>query len=394
MYYFQKPCPAKSTSVKKKKYIKFITNVKKFTISTFSWLSVKYKNVINFLFEDNDVLVEGKETVNNAKSYSELNYLRHKLKQLRLIILLVAAAVTFTILRPVVVKMCRKPVSKVVNKQGPVIALIDMSRAAGLDEMFNNFSYVTNVLTKLRDDNNIAMAVFVVDSGGGSAIGTKAMTHLISSIEKVKPVYFIVDGICASKCYFAAIHSDGIIMSDNESVVGGVGAVYTSVNVKELHEKLGIKVRNFTLGNAPDKLFAYRMHNGSITDEEIIENLMKKGRDKLSAEFALQVFKMRNIKNKEHQDLISSGGAFVNQEALNIGLADIIDLRDYRSIIQDLARRIGLSKNTPVVRVETPQEFADMSQSMQQQQRSTGRMVKLPSVGDIVNIVTKWATLQ
>lgn len=93
--------------------------------------------------------------------------------------------------------------------------------------------------------------ILQINSPGGSPVQSQRIYDQIKRLRKdnpEKPIYVVVDEICASGGYFVAAAADKIYV-DNSSLVGSIGVVVHGVGVDKLMEKIGVENRTITAGD-------------------------------------------------------------------------------------------------------------------------------------------------
>lgn len=93
--------------------------------------------------------------------------------------------------------------------------------------------------------------ILQINSPGGSPVQSQRIFDAIKRLRKdnpEKPLYVVVDELCASGGYFVAAASDKIFV-DSSSLVGSIGVVFQGVGVDKLMEKIGVENRTVTAGD-------------------------------------------------------------------------------------------------------------------------------------------------
>jgi len=87
-----------------------------------------------------------------------------------------------------------------------------------------------------------ARAVIVhIDSPGGTTAGAEQLYDSLVQLKAKKPMVVVVDGLCASGGYIAALASDHII-AQSASLVGSIGVLFQYPNIADLLKTVGVKV--------------------------------------------------------------------------------------------------------------------------------------------------------
>ena len=102
-------------------------------------------------------------------------------------------------------------------------------------------------IEKLKKNDNIKGVLFVVNSPGGAVSPSIEIAMAIKSLVEKKPVIAYATGTMASGSYYASIWANKIIANPG-SVIGSIGVIFQSVNMKELVNKIGIKEQTVYAG--------------------------------------------------------------------------------------------------------------------------------------------------
>jgi protease IV len=92
--------------------------------------------------------------------------------------------------------------------------------------------------------------ILSINSPGGSPVQSARIYNEIKRLRKdnpEKPLYVVVDELCASGGYFVAAAADKIYV-DGASLVGSIGVVYQGFGADKLLEKIGVENRTVTAG--------------------------------------------------------------------------------------------------------------------------------------------------
>ncbi|TAG00261.1 MAG: S49 family peptidase [Betaproteobacteria bacterium] len=92
--------------------------------------------------------------------------------------------------------------------------------------------------------------ILSINSPGGSPVQSARIYNEIKRLRKdnpEKPLYVVVDELCASGGYFVAAAGDKIYV-DGASLVGSIGVVYQGFGADKLLEKIGVENRTVTAG--------------------------------------------------------------------------------------------------------------------------------------------------
>ncbi len=100
-----------------------------------------------------------------------------------------------------------------------------------------------------KDADSVAV-ILNINSPGGSPVQSARIYNEIKRLRKDyqdKPLYVVVDELCASGGYFVAAAADKIYV-DGASLVGSIGVIYHGFGADKAMEKIGIENRTVTAG--------------------------------------------------------------------------------------------------------------------------------------------------
>jgi len=109
---------------------------------------------------------------------------------------------------------------------------------------------INAALTAAFQDPDSVAVVLSINSPGGSPVQSSRIYEEIRRLRKDyqdKPLYVVVDELCASGGYYVAAAADKIFV-DPASLVGSIGVIYHGFGVEKAMEKLGIESRTVTAG--------------------------------------------------------------------------------------------------------------------------------------------------
>lgn len=92
--------------------------------------------------------------------------------------------------------------------------------------------------------------ILSINSPGGSPVQSARIYNEIKRLRKdnpEKPLYVVIDELCASGGYYVAAAADKIYV-DNASLVGSIGVIFQGFGADKLMEKIGVENRTVTAG--------------------------------------------------------------------------------------------------------------------------------------------------
>jgi len=206
-----------------------------------------------------------------------------------------------------------------------------------------------------KDPESVAV-ILNINSPGGSPVQSQRIYNEIKRLRKDhpdKPLYVVVDELCASGGYFVAAAADKIYV-DGSSLVGSIGVIFQSIGADKALEKLGIENRTVTAGE--NKAFMDPLSPLKPEHKAHLEAMLAD----VHQQFIKAVKDGRGARLKENTPGLFSGLIWSGTKAIDNGLVDGLgsvdsvardivkaeDLVDYtieESAIDKFARRLGAS---------------------------------------------------
>ena len=211
------------------------------------------------------------------------------------------------------------------------------------------------------EDASAQAIVLRINSPGGSPVQAGIVNDEIKRLKALhkKPVYAVVEEMCASGAYYIAVAADEIYV-DKASLVGSIGVLMDGFGFTGAMQKLGVERRLLTAGENKGMLDPFSPQN------EKHQAYAKAMIDQIHQQFIAVVKEGRGKRLKETPDTFS--GLFWNgEEAIRQGLADkpgnldyvarevvkaaeIIDYTPKENVAERLAKRFGASVGAGAVK--------------------------------------------
>lgn len=233
------------------------------------------------------------------------------------------------------------------------IALEGVITRSSEDTLFGSTEdLVTSVLKQIRaaqQDEDIEAILLEVDSPGGGVTPSdeiwNALVQFKASQDGRKVVVFMRD-LCASGGYYVSAAGDWLI-AEPTTIVGSIGVIMSTINMKGLSEKIGIKDVTIKSGANKDLLnpFTETSPEQLAILQEMIDasyrrffNIVRDGRD----------FEEARLKE------LADGRIFDAQKALDEGFVDQIGY--FEDAVAKTAELLG-KESVKIVRYESEPSF-------------------------------------
>jgi protease-4 len=204
--------------------------------------------------------------------------------------------------------------------------------------------------------------VLRINSPGGSPVQAGIINDEIQRLKALhkKPLYVVVDEICASGGYYVAAAGDQIFV-DKASLVGSIGVLMDGFGFTGLMDKLGVERRLLTAGKNKGFLDPFSPQNDQ--HKAHVEGMLKEIHD----QFITVVKQGRGDKLKVQNGELFSGLIFTGEKSVVIGLADafgsvdsvardvvkaerLVDYTLQEGVLDRLGRRFGAAAGESIVK--------------------------------------------
>jgi protease IV len=204
--------------------------------------------------------------------------------------------------------------------------------------------------------------VLRINSPGGSPAQAGIINDEIARLKKLhsKPLYVVVDEICASGGYYVAVAADRIYV-DKASLVGSIGVLMDGFGFTGLMDKLGVERRLLTAGANKGFLDPFSPQNDKHKTH--VEGMLKE----IHEQFIASVKKGRGDRLKVGNGEVFSGLVFTGERSVTMGLADelgsvdsvarevvkaerLVDYTLEENVLDRLGRRFGAAAGDSVVK--------------------------------------------
>ncbi|WP_150576121.1 S49 family peptidase [Pandoraea aquatica] len=208
---------------------------------------------------------------------------------------------------------------------------------------------INAALESAFEDKSAAGVILRINSPGGSPVQAGMIYDDIARLRAKypkKPIYVVVEEMCASGGYYVAAAADKIYV-DKASIVGSIGVLMDGFGFTGLMDKLGVERRLLTAGRNKGFLDPFSPQ----TDQQKTYALDML--EQVHQQFITAVKKGRGDRLKDDPDLFS-GLFWTGQRSVELGLADGLGTVD--SVARDVLKAPDLVDYT--VKENLPERMA------------------------------------
>lgn len=194
-----------------------------------------------------------------------------------------------------------------------------------------NSDHIVEEIEKAQKDPSIKGVLLTVNSPGGAVAPSIEIAYAIKALKKEKPVVAYAAGIMASGSYYSSIYANKIVANPG-AIVGSIGVIMESADIKELMDKIGVKPQIVQQGTY--KQAGTPMRPWTALERAELEQLTKDTYDL----FIKDVSMARGLdinSSKSYAD----AHIFVAHRAKEVGLIDSIGVKvDAKKELQTLSK--------------------------------------------------------
>lgn len=260
----------------------------------------------------------------------------------RILYLMIALNIFFSFL-PEIKKMFEEKVSPKLK-----VGWIDLK-----DEITDATSIINEILY-FQNKPEIPAVILRVDSGGGAAGSSELISRTIKRLNNIKPVFTLVENICASGAYMIACSTNKIFAQES-SVVGSIGVGMRLFNFKRIMDNWNI-----------DHDFICKGEYKGIGDRfsEKINEKQKKYilqiQDGIYDSFVEKVATERGLNKANHKQW-ADGKIFNGKAALAENLID--EIGDLESVYTEIKQYLNDNKEIKLIKYPRSKGFSKIFQS-------------------------------
>lgn len=164
---------------------------------------------------------------------------------------------------------------------------------------------------------NSQAVIIKANSPGGSPVQSALINDEITRLKTLynKPIYVVVEDLCASGCYYIAVAADKIY-ANKGSIIGSIGVRMDTFGVTGLMEKMGIENRSMHAGEHKAFIDPF-----SEKDESGRQFFQERILERTHQQFIEAVRKGRGDRIKENKNTYT-GLVWLGDEAVKNGMID------------------------------------------------------------------------
>lgn len=198
---------------------------------------------------------------------------------------------------------------------------------------------VVRQVRALLDDERVAAAVLVVDSGGGEVTAAANMGQALDELAAHMPMVACMNGVAASGGYWVASAAPWIVAQPG-TITGSIGVITGRPAVGGLLARLQVHTEHFRRGENAD-LFDLTAPLREPQLEHLRASIVH-----AYARFVSRTASARRM-TPEAVEAVSGGRVWTGEQALAHGLVD--ELGSLHTAIERVRERAGLPADVPVV---------------------------------------------
>ena len=247
---------------------------------------------------------------------------------------------------------------------GDHTAVVDLTGVIAADSRANAVDVIAG-LQKAFEADGAKAVVLRINSPGGSPVQAASINDEIRRLRELhpdKPLYAVVEDICASGGYYVAVAADKIFVA-KASLVGSIGVLMDGFGFTGTMQKLGVERRLLTAGD--NKGFLDPFSPLDATQRGYAQTML----GDIHGQFIEAVRLGRGERLKENDETFS-GLVWTGERSIELGLADALGSVAYvareivkaetivnyswrEHIVERVARRFGATLGESIVRSST-----------------------------------------
>jgi len=211
------------------------------------------------------------------------------------------------------------------------------------NDQTGDLSFVQQARRVLKDKRARAVLLYI-DSGGGSAASSEAITSILQKIAAEKPLVAMMGSMAGSGGYYVAT-SASYIVAQPATITGSIGVIAAKIINSRLLERL--LLNRETIRRGQRELF-------NSPEEPFTEEERKKATQFIDQIYELFIKRVADSRSMSPDvvDGIGGGKVWTGEQALKHGLVD--ELGGLKTALTQLQKMAGLPQNTPLIEAPYP----------------------------------------
>jgi protease-4 len=202
------------------------------------------------------------------------------------------------------------------------------------------------LLDRLEKNGDVKAVVLRVDSPGGVVGACQEIHDKVKKISKKKPVVVSMGSVAASGGLYISVPATKIV-ANSGTITGSIGVILQSYNVKQLADRIGIKVITVKSGKFKDLLNPFREPDGKTL--QILQTLI----DDSYNQFVGAVAEGRKLPVEKVRKF-ADGRIFTGRQAKELGLVD--ELGNFDRAVE-VARELSRSPDARIFEAKPAKTF-------------------------------------
>ncbi len=183
-----------------------------------------------------------------------------------------------------------------------------------IDGIITHDRHREEVLAKIAADDDVKALIVLINSPGGTVVGSEILYESLRAVAANKPVVAEMTGVAASGGYMVALGADHIIARSN-TVTGSIGVIMEYPDMSGLLEQVGVQMQVLRSSEIKGGVSPFRAANPEemAAQQAMIEETFQW--------FKALVGQRRNLSGPALED-VTTGGVFSGRKAVENGLID------------------------------------------------------------------------
>ncbi len=185
-----------------------------------------------------------------------------------------------------------------------------------IDGIITQSRYREDVLAKIAADDDVKALIVIINSPGGTVVGSEILYENLRAVAAKKPVVAQMAGVAASGGYIAALGADYIVARSN-TITGSIGVIMEYPDMSGLLSQIGVEMQVVRSSEIKGGVSPFR--EASPAEMAAQEALIAE----TFAWFKTLVSERRNLSGNALDD-VTTGGVFSGRTAVRNGLIDAL----------------------------------------------------------------------